>query len=79
MSANESPRWKAVFAALNPSPVFDAVAMFAEGLAMRDDESRSKETTGATDLRWRSEIGKGACSPGKMRRCRRRKFERTEC
>jgi hypothetical protein len=42
MSANESSRWKAVFAALNLSPVFDAVAMFAEGLAMRDDESAQR-------------------------------------
>jgi hypothetical protein len=41
--------WKAVFASLNPSPVFEVVAMVAEGLAMNADESRSKETEGADD------------------------------
>jgi hypothetical protein len=42
--------WKAVFAAWNPSPVFEAVAMFAEGLAMRGEESLSKEIGGANDF-----------------------------
>ena len=28
--------WKSIFAALNPSPLFEAVAAFAEGLATRD-------------------------------------------
>jgi hypothetical protein len=34
--------WKAVFASLNPSPVFEAVAAFAEELAMNSDESCSE-------------------------------------
>jgi hypothetical protein len=42
--------WKVVFAALNPSPIFEAVAMFAEKLPMKDDESSSKEINGASDL-----------------------------
>jgi hypothetical protein len=41
--------WKAVFASLNPSPVFEVVAIVAEGLAMNDDESGSKENDGADD------------------------------
>jgi hypothetical protein len=45
--------WKAVFASLNPSPVFEVVAIVAEGLAMNADESRSKETEGADDGRRR--------------------------
>ena len=36
--------WKAVFASLNPSPVFEVVAAFAEGLAMDDDESPSQKS-----------------------------------
>jgi hypothetical protein len=50
MSANERSRWKAVFAALNPSPIFEAVAMFAEKLPMKDGECSSKEINGASDL-----------------------------
>ena len=42
--------WKVAFAALNPSPIFEAVAMFAEKLPMKDDESNSKEINGANDL-----------------------------
>ena len=60
--------WKVAFAALNPSPIFEAVAMFAEKLPMKDDESNSKEINGANDLRCRSGTGKGVCSPVKMRR-----------
>ena len=30
--------WKAVFAALNPSPAFEAVAMFAEELVMSGND-----------------------------------------
>jgi len=41
--------WKAMFASLNPSPVFEVVAILAEGLAMNGDESRSRETEGADD------------------------------
>jgi hypothetical protein len=41
--------WKAVSSALNSSPVFAAIAMFTEGLAMTDDESRSKEIGVAND------------------------------
>jgi hypothetical protein len=41
--------WKAVFASLNPSPVFEVVAIVAEGLAMNGDEPRSKEIDGADD------------------------------
>ena len=33
--------WKALFASMNPSPVFEGVAMFAEGLAIDRDESCS--------------------------------------
>jgi hypothetical protein len=42
--------WKAAFAALNPSPIFEAVAMFAEKLPMKDEECSSKEINGAIDL-----------------------------
>jgi hypothetical protein len=42
--------WKAVSATLNPSPVFEVIAMFAEGLAIRGEESRSKEIGGANDF-----------------------------
>jgi hypothetical protein len=42
--------FKAVFASLNPSPVFEVVAMLAEGLVLNGDESRSKEIAGASDL-----------------------------
>jgi hypothetical protein len=42
--------WKVAFATLNPSPIFEAVAMFAETLPMKDDESSSKEINGASDL-----------------------------
>jgi hypothetical protein len=38
-----------MFASLNPSPVCEVVAIFAEGLAMNGDESRSRETEGADD------------------------------
>jgi hypothetical protein len=41
--------WKAVFASMNPSPVFEAVAMFGEALAMDGDESRASEIEGAVD------------------------------
>jgi hypothetical protein len=41
--------WKAVFASLNPSPVFEVVAVWAEGLAMNGDRSRSKEIDCADD------------------------------
>jgi hypothetical protein len=33
--------WKALFASMNPSPVFEGVAMFAEGMAISGDESHS--------------------------------------
>ena len=39
--------WKAVFASLNPSPVFEAIAMFGEALAINDNESCSNELDGA--------------------------------
>ena len=42
--------WKVAFAALNPSPIFEPVAMFAEKLPMKDEESNSKEINGANDL-----------------------------
>lgn len=35
--------WKEVFASLNPSPIFEAVAMLAEDLAIKDDESCKQE------------------------------------
>jgi hypothetical protein len=56
-----------VFAALNPSPIFEAVAMFAEKLPMKDVECSSKEINGQVTLRCRSGIGKGACPLVKMR------------
>jgi hypothetical protein len=36
--------WKAVFASMNPSPLFEAVAMFGEGLALdgADDSALPK-------------------------------------
>ena len=34
---------KTLLAALNPSPVFEAVAIFAERLALNGDESRPNE------------------------------------
>ena len=34
---------KTLLAALNPSPVFEAVAIFAERLALNSDESRPNE------------------------------------
>lgn len=42
--------WKAMFATWNPSPVFEAVAIFAEGLAMSSDKSCSKEIDGENDF-----------------------------
>jgi hypothetical protein len=42
--------WKVAFAALNPSPIFEAVARFAEKLPMRGGESSSTEINGASDL-----------------------------
>lgn len=39
--------WKAVFATLNPSPIFEVVATFGEGLAMNGDDARSSAIDGA--------------------------------
>jgi hypothetical protein len=50
MSEMKGLAWKAAFAALNPSPIFEAVAMFAEKFPMKDDECSSKEINGASDL-----------------------------
>ena len=41
--------WKAVFASMNPSPIFEAVAMFGEALAIKGDESRENEIDGTVD------------------------------
>ena len=41
--------WKEVFASLNPSPVFEVVAVLAEGLATNGDESCSEEIGGDGD------------------------------
>ncbi len=41
--------WKAVFASMNPSPVFETVAMFGEALAIKGDESRENEIDEAVD------------------------------
>jgi hypothetical protein len=41
--------WKAVFASMNPSPVFEAVAMFGEALAINRDEYRANEIDGPVD------------------------------
>lgn len=41
--------WKALFASMNPSPVFEAVAMFGEALAINDDASRAKKIDEAVD------------------------------
>ena len=35
--------WKEVFASMNPSPVFEALAMLAEGLAIKSDDSLQHE------------------------------------
>ena len=48
-------KWKEVFASLNPSPVFEAVSMLAEGLAMNGDESVQKKLMAQTILRCRGE------------------------
>ena len=37
--------WKEVFASMNPLPVFEAVAMLAEDLAIKGDESYKQEVT----------------------------------
>jgi hypothetical protein len=37
--------WKEVFASMNPSPVFEALAIFAEDLAIKGDESYEQEIT----------------------------------
>ena len=34
----KAPAWKAMLAALNPSPVFQAVAIFAEEMAANDTD-----------------------------------------
>jgi len=36
--------WKSLFAALNPSPIFEVVGLFAEGLATSGDEIHFNET-----------------------------------
>ena len=38
----KSLTWKEVFASLNPSPVFEVIAIFAEGLATNGDEFCSR-------------------------------------
>jgi hypothetical protein len=37
--------WKSMFAALNPSPLFEAVAAFAEALATQDRQICFKQST----------------------------------
>ena len=37
--------WKSIIAALNPSPLFEAVAAFAEELATRDRQPSPKQST----------------------------------
>jgi hypothetical protein len=54
--------WKAVFASMNPSPVFEAVAMLGEGLAIEGDECRADDPAmskqAATDrLQTREAVG----------------------
>ena len=39
--------WKNLFATLNPSPVFEAVAIFAEGLAMNSDAAQPMKIAAA--------------------------------
>ena len=41
--------WKAMFASMNPSPVFEVVAMFGERLAIDGDESCSNELAASGD------------------------------
>jgi hypothetical protein len=41
--------WKAVFASMNPSPVFEAVAMLGEELAINGDELCANEIDEAVD------------------------------
>ena len=50
MSEMKGLAWKAAFATLNPSPIFEDVAMFAEKLPMKVDESSLQEINGASDL-----------------------------
>jgi hypothetical protein len=42
--------WKKVFASLNPSPIFEAVAMLAEELAFEDTESHKQEVSIRTSV-----------------------------
>lgn len=37
--------WKSMFAALNPSPLFEAIAAFAEDLATRDRQICPNQST----------------------------------
>ena len=41
---------KALLTAFNPSPVFEAVAIFAERLVLNGDESKTGEIDGADDF-----------------------------
>ena len=45
---------KALLAALNPSPVFEAVAIFAEQLVLKGDEAWPSESERADNFAWRS-------------------------
>ena len=41
---------KTLLAALNPSPIFEAVAIFAERWVLNDDESKAGEIDGADNF-----------------------------
>jgi hypothetical protein len=41
---------KALLTAFNPSPVFEAVAIFAQRLVLKGDESKPSEIDGADNL-----------------------------
>lgn len=42
--------WKEVLVALNPSPVFEVMEMFAEGLVIRGGERRANKIGGANEF-----------------------------
>lgn len=54
LSEMKGLKWKDVFASLNPSAVFEVVAMLAEELAMNGEESVQKRLMAQTILQCRA-------------------------
>jgi hypothetical protein len=61
--------WKAVFAAMSPSPVFEAVATFAEAMVDQRRRTPFKEPNNAVCVPARSGVCKGP-KRGKTRACK---------